>query len=340
MVSFIEAIPFSITEGGMPKVRLQICWNSQRTVRHCNLFFLPECRWCTSSWGWRVTWARYWLRQVGTCRWASHVVNCRLLVLLKGLEETKICWIAAEHALQHARSKFSLVSESFRRSNIQESDYVVLAGFDESLIKSGIGYLEQIHVFVSVEVDATSPLLCELGKIFSPLSSILFTESSSHYMPVFKDDGTVWEFNELVYFTASKFADGGSSAKTSLTVIGFSQGSSQVGNLTGLSQDASSSVRGDKNEERKSKKGKEQQRRNEDDVDKGDESDQNSDDHPEEPSGDESGTTTAPKGISFNVVSELCPIHNCQNPFQFLTLRGNLTIQVLLHRCQNMALHT
>ena len=272
------------------------------------------------------------------------------MVLLKGLQEAKICWIAAEHALQHARSKISSVSESFRRSNIQESDYVVLAGFDESLIKSGIGYLEQIHVFVSAEVDATSPLLCELGKIFSPLSSILFTKSSSHYMPVFKDDGTVWAFDELVYFTASKFADGGSSAKTSLSVIGFSQGGSQAGNLTGLSQGGSSSVRGDKNEERKSKKGKEQQRRDEDDADKGDESDQDdadegdesdqdSDDHPEEPSGD-GGGTTAPKGINFNVVSELCPIHDCQNPFQFLTLRGNLTIKVLLHRCQNMALLT
>ncbi len=262
------------------------------------------------------------------------------MVLLKGLQEAKICWIAAEHALQHARSKISSVSESFRRSNIQESEYVVLAGFDESLIKSGIGYLEQIHVFVSAEVDATSPLLCELGKTFSPLSSILFTESSSHYMPVFKDDGTVWEFDELVYFTASKFADGGSSAKTSLTVIGFSQGSSQAGNLTGLSQGGSSSERGDKNEERKSKKGKERRRRDEEDADKGDESDQDPDDHPEEPSGDEGLTTTASKRIGFDVVSELCPIHNHRDPFQFLTLRGNLTIQVLLHRCQNMALLT
>ena len=81
----------------------------------------------------------------------------------------------------------SSVSEVFGRWQIQESEYVVLAGFDESLIKSGVGHLEQIHVFVLTEVDTIShaPLLLELGKVFSPFSSTLFTESSSYSLPVF-----------------------------------------------------------------------------------------------------------------------------------------------------------
>ena len=137
--------------------------------------------------------------------------------------EATTCWIAPEHALQHARSKISSTSDVFYRWKIQESEYVVQAGFDESLIKSGVGYLQQIHIFISAEVDATSPLLSELGKVFSPLSSILFTESSSYHLPVFKDDGNVWEFDELVYFTASKFADGGSSTMIPPTVISLSQ---------------------------------------------------------------------------------------------------------------------
>ena len=146
-----------------------------------------------------------------------------LIVIYQHLLGTTTCWIAAEHALQHARNNISSVSEVFERWKFQKSEYVILAGFDESLIKSGVGYLEQIHVFVITEVDATSPLLSELGRLFSPFSSTLFTESSSYRLPVFKDDGSIWEFDELVYFTASKFADGGSSAKNPLTIISLSQ---------------------------------------------------------------------------------------------------------------------
>ena len=119
--------------------------------------------------------------------------------------------------MKHATSNLSLVSEVFDRWQIQKSEYVVLAGFDEALIKSGIGYLEQIHVFVTAEVNPNSPLLQELGRIFLPFSSILFTGSSRHHMPVFKADTNgdhdVWDFDELVYFTASKFSNRGSTAK-------------------------------------------------------------------------------------------------------------------------------
>jgi len=72
------------------------------------------------------------------------------------------CWIAADHALQHARNNILLVSEIFDKWQIQKSKFIVLAGFDESLIKSGVGYLEQIHVFVIAEVHPSSPLLTEL----------------------------------------------------------------------------------------------------------------------------------------------------------------------------------
>jgi len=198
-------------------------------------------------------------------RWP--IVFPSAVVSSKCFLETITCWIAAEHALHHAKSKISAVSDVFKMQNIQESDYVVLAGFHECLIKSGIGYLEQIHVFVCAEIDATSPILSELGRIFTPFSSILFTESSSYHLPVFKDDVNVWEFDELVYFTASKLADGGSSAKTPLTVISLAHTSPLADSLSDLSP---GSGEGGKDEKQGSEKGKKGDRRNSDEADKRD----------------------------------------------------------------------
>ena len=166
-------------------------------------------------------------------------------------QRTTICWIAAEHALQHARNNMSSVSKVFDRWQIQKSEYVIHAGFDESLIKSGFGYLEQIHIFVFTKVDATSPLLSELGRLFSPFSSILFSESSTYCLPVFKDDGSIWEFDKLIDFTASKFEDGGSSAKTPLTVISLSQTDSLIDGTTGFSGNGE----GEKNRKQRLEKG-------------------------------------------------------------------------------------
>lgn len=228
------------------------------------------------------------------------------------------------------RNNISLVSEVFGRRKIQESEYVVHAGFDESLIKSGVGYLEQIHVFVSAEVDATSLLLSELGKLFSPFSSILFTEFSSYHLPVFKDDGSVWEFEELVYFTASKFADGGSSAKTPLTIISISQTPSLTDSdgmtASGFSQSTSGSGKGEKNKKWRSEKGKERDMGDKDEADKGS-------DDPEDPPGDQGGIIAGPTTIFFEIGTEIHPIQDEQDIFQTLTMQGTVTIEVLYHYC-------
>ena len=228
----------------------------------------------------------------------------------------------------------SSVADIFDRSQIQKSEYTVYAGFDESLIKSGVGYLEQIHVFVSAEVDANSPLLAELGRLFSPFSSILFTSSSWYRMPVFKTgtEGDVWDFDELTYFTASKFADGGSSAKIPLTVIGLSQTPGADGS-TGFSQDGSSNGDGEKNKERRPRKGKERDREDNNKADKGDKNDKDPDDDPEDPFADRGGTIAGPAKIFFEIVSKVYPNRDSLNAFQvqILTMDGSLTIKVVLH---------
>ena len=219
------------------------------------------------------------------------------------------------------------VSEVFNRWQIQKSEYVVLAGFDESLIKAGVGYLEQIHVLVSAKVDATSPLLSELGRVFSPFSSILFTDTASYRIPVFKDDGSVWEFDELAYSTSSKFADAGSSAKAPLTVISLCQSPSLAGSPSGFSQGSSGSE-GGSNEKRKSDKGKERDCGDEDEADAGDKDNEDPDDDPDDPSG--GGIIARPAKISFAIVSKIYPIQDKMTAFQTLTVQGSLTVKVLL----------
>ena len=221
-----------------------------------------------------------------------------------------------------------MVSEVFERWEIQNSDYVVHAGFDESLIKLGFGYLEQIHVFVIAEVDSTSPLLSELGRVFSPFSSILFTEFSSYHLPVFKDDGSIWEFDELVYFSASKFSDGGSSAKTPLTIISLSQTPSLADGTTGFSLGGSGSGDGEKDNKWGLEKGKEREMGDKEEADKDDE---NTSNDPNDPPGNQEGIISKPAKISFEIASEIHPpIQDEQNVFQTLTMHGSLTIKVLL----------
>ena len=227
------------------------------------------------------------------------------------------------------RNNISSVSKVFENFQIPKSKYIVLAGFDESLIKSSVGYLEQIHVFVSTKVKANSPLLTELGRLFSPFSSILFTESSSYYLPVFKDDGSVWEFDELVYSTASKFADGGSSVKTPLTIISLSQTPSLpvTDSTVDFSQSGSGSGEKEKEKNQRLEMGKE---RDMEDDNEADRDRKNPSDDPKDPPGDEDRIIAGPAKFTFNVTSEIHPIQEQQNTFQTLIMHGSLTIEVFL----------
>lgn len=95
----------------------------------------------------------------------------------------------------------------FERYKIHENQYIVLAGFDEFLLGDGGGFLEQIHVVTSkkLKLNANSSLISDLGKTFSPFSSVLFTPSSTYHIPVYKTDGSTWELDKLIYHTAKQF---------------------------------------------------------------------------------------------------------------------------------------
>ncbi|PPQ82548.1 hypothetical protein CVT25_007157 [Psilocybe cyanescens] len=119
-------------------------------------------------------------------------------------KETATYWLAAEHARQHAESCKSQIAAVFNRHGIQKHQYIIFTGFDEYLVKNSGGYLEQIHIITSADLGDMS-LLPDLGMIFSPYSAILFTPSTAHEIPVYKTDGSMWQWDELVYHTAKQF---------------------------------------------------------------------------------------------------------------------------------------
>jgi hypothetical protein len=107
--------------------------------------------------------------------------------------------------LKHVKERGDKLKVIFSHFKISQSDYSVHAGFNESLIKLGVGYVQEIHIFTSAEIPGDSPLLTELGKLFFPYPGILFTPSYPLRTPVFKDDGSIWDFEEFVLSRAKKY---------------------------------------------------------------------------------------------------------------------------------------
>jgi hypothetical protein len=257
------------------------------------------------------------------------------------------CWIAAEHALQHIERYRLQIETTFEHYNIRRSQYAVYAGFDESCIRRGSGYLEQIHIFTLSTILATSPLLTELGKILSPFSSIIFTESSRFSLPVYKDDGTIWEFDELVFKMASKYLDHGSTAPMRPTVISLSETGN---NKADESQQDSGDGNGENDEKKDSRGSEEKRKRQNRDNGNGGENpgdpsrdgnhgsghpgnsgDRDIDGGPDDPDPGETKETTNSPNIAFEVVSNIYTNGNLSQIFQQLNTAGELTIRVRSH---------
>jgi hypothetical protein len=140
--------------------------------------------------------------------------------------------VGAQNALEHAKERGTEIKVVFSRFQILQSEYSVHAGFNESLITSGVGYIQEIHVFTSREVP-TNSLITELGKLFSPYPGTLFTPSGSHHTPVFKKDGSIRDFDELVLSRAENY--------TSLLSSGTIKSDLVVAHVCAVRNDAASS---------------------------------------------------------------------------------------------------
>ena len=117
--------------------------------------------------------------------------------------------IVAEGALEHIGNlaRKAEIKAAFLDLQITESQYAVLAGFNEALVQSRLSYLEEIHVFCCAEIPNPSFLLNKLGRALTPYPGIIFTPSSGYRTPVFKDDGTVWDYNNFALVHAQTYSD-------------------------------------------------------------------------------------------------------------------------------------
>ena len=135
--------------------------------------------------------------------------------------------IGAESVLDSIQGKKMAIEAAFNNFKISRSEYAVLAGFNEALMQSGIGYLPEIHIFCSVDIaQKTESLSTKLGEILSPLPGTLFTPSSMYQTPVLRNDGTVLSWDELVFSCTERYAGVNSPvASTSVQVVSHLQGS-------------------------------------------------------------------------------------------------------------------
>ena len=94
--------------------------------------------------------------------------------------------IAAESALRHIQQKGAEITKIMSPAKPQ-IDYVLLAGFNETLIQRSVGHLEEIHLYVNTSFPSHSPIFDLLGKAFSPFFGAVWMPDRSQPTPVFNE---------------------------------------------------------------------------------------------------------------------------------------------------------
>ena len=234
--------------------------------------------------------------------------------------------IVPESALKHVGNlaKKAEIKAAFLDLQIAESQYAVLAGFNEALIQSGFGYLEEIHVFCCVEVPNFLLLLNKLGKALTPYPGIVFTPSSEYRTPVFKDDETIWDYNDFALVHAQTYSDlVAKYSELNFTSLAENQSPSSVlitasnsGNLEGGSSNHGSSE-GDKDKDSGNHERNNNSKGKKPEGDPGDPDDVGNGD-------------SSPPDISFEVQARLFKGISTKSskPFQELQINGTLVVQV------------
>ncbi|KAF9554628.1 hypothetical protein CPC08DRAFT_166264 [Agrocybe pediades] len=247
--------------------------------------------------------------------------------------QVNVKWLAANHAMDLVRDVEFKVEALLRSHGIGSNDYALGAGFDRSIIVDGTGYMQQIHLFTTVEVSRVRPLFSELGQLFRPFPSMVFTPSAQLRLPVTKEDGTEWPFDE---FVAHYFYDPGGPTVmlgTNGTGMNIEQLSSKIlkdGGAPGWSYPKRPRKgKDDGNRDRKREKARGDGEDQYDDPlgggnggdDEGEGSDPEGD--PREPVNDSDGS---PPRITFHVESK---IHcNSVQPVQTINCSGSLSVQM------------
>ncbi|KAF9554633.1 hypothetical protein CPC08DRAFT_712743 [Agrocybe pediades] len=129
------------------------------------------------------------------------------------------CWAAPVQAAVFVQDLWDKIDAAFATYDIGPSKYAIYAGFDQSLIGKGIGFLQQVHLFTTVDISPTSDLISQLGKLFFPFSSMIFTPSTQMRLPVFKGNGRPWDFDDFAAMIATKWSNRGRRGDYNPTII-------------------------------------------------------------------------------------------------------------------------
>jgi len=196
----------------------------------------------------------------------------------------------------------------FADFHIPISEYRLLAGFDEDLIRGRLGFLNQIHVFIHSEPPDMTSFLSRLSPALEQFSAFVFTDKSTYRLP-----SALPDFQEIARIATYKSAEGLPS--------GFSL--SQNMDMDGSLNVGSTSGQGGNGKDDSRRKGKDSEREDPDRFVPPDSGKEAGDPDPESP-GPESGDARDAE-ISFRVITHL---HQCTKPFQDLQVKGTLKIKV------------
>jgi len=248
--------------------------------------------------------------------------------------ESKQLVFAAKHALQHLQQYKPEIKAAFSHSTILEMDYILLAGFNESVIHSGIGYLQEIHVLSRSKFPPDTALLLALGKIFSPFPGMIFTTMPPYCYktPVFTGEGEVQGWDETLLsqtFTYTTLQKENAVQEMELMSAAANEGKASGSGSTGGDNDNK------KEEENIPQKGGTGDDHMDDDKDFDNDSEGGD---PHDPGSEGSSTAHLPR-ISFNIQAEIYPSippKLASEPlsdkpikyFQVLQLQGSISVQV------------
>jgi hypothetical protein len=112
--------------------------------------------------------------------------------------------IVAEAALQHSRLKEGEIAQIISSVGPQ-IDYFLQVGYNESLIRRGVGHLQEIHLHVNTSIPFNSPIFESLGKAFSPFPGVVWMPGQSQPTAVFNGDDTEYNRDSLVLSRTERF---------------------------------------------------------------------------------------------------------------------------------------
>ncbi|KIK05389.1 hypothetical protein K443DRAFT_91353 [Laccaria amethystina LaAM-08-1] len=249
--------------------------------------------------------------------------------------------LVAKTALQHLQHCEAEIKAALSLSGISEMDYIVLAGFNESAIHSGIGYVEEIHVLLKSEFFPDDGLLTTLGRIFSPFPGMIFTTCPPYFFktPVFNNQGKAQEWDEVVFTQAHTYTTlqmGNKMKEMQLMSANIypNEGTVPSGSGSGGGGDGNENKQGENMPQGRRinngpQRGGEKDSEGDDDNDKGDD--------PDNPGLEGSSGANLPE-ISFNIQTEIYPYTqpvlasqpSSSKPskhFQLIQLEGSITVQ-------------